>query len=77
MKLTLPDYQQADVLVLDEPLVNLDYKLREALVLELKALLSETQATVIIPVVIRAMLSPSAIRFCCWKRIESCRRAHR
>ena len=39
--------QQADVLVLDEPLVNLDYKLREALVLELKALLSETQATVI------------------------------
>lgn len=39
--------QQADVLVLDEPLVNLDYKLREALILELKALLSETQATVI------------------------------
>ncbi|MEC8437742.1 MAG: ABC transporter ATP-binding protein [Pseudomonadota bacterium] len=39
--------QQADVLVLDEPLVNLDYKLREALVLELKTLLAETGATVI------------------------------
>jgi len=39
--------QQADVLVLDEPLVNLDYKLREALILELKTLLSETRATVI------------------------------
>ena len=39
--------QQADVLVLDEPLVNLDYKLREALIVELKALLTETRATVI------------------------------
>ena len=39
--------QRADVLVLDEPLVNLDYKLREALVLELKTLLAETGATVI------------------------------
>ena len=39
--------QQADVLVLDEPLVNLDYKLREALVVELKTLLAETRATVI------------------------------
>jgi len=39
--------QQADVLVLDEPLVNLDYKLREALILELKTLLAETRSTVI------------------------------
>ena len=39
--------QQADVLVLDEPLVNLDYKLREALIVELKALLAETRSTVI------------------------------
>jgi glycerol transport system ATP-binding protein len=39
--------QRADVLLLDEPLVNLDYKLREALVLELKTLLAETGATVI------------------------------
>ena len=39
--------QRADVLVLDEPLVNLDYKLREALVLELKTLLAETGAAVI------------------------------
>ena len=35
------------MLVLDEPLVNLDYKLREALVVELKTLLAETRATVI------------------------------
>ena len=35
--------QQADVLVLDEPLVNLDYKLREALVLELKTLAETKQ----------------------------------
>ena len=39
--------QGADVLVLDEPLVNLDYKLREALVVELKTLLAETASTVI------------------------------
>ena len=39
--------QRADVLVLDEPLVNLDYKLREALVVELKALLASSEATVI------------------------------
>lgn len=39
--------QQAQVLVLDEPLVNLDYKLREALAFQLKTLLAETRATVI------------------------------
>ncbi|MGE0623595.1 MAG: ABC transporter ATP-binding protein [Pseudomonadales bacterium] len=37
----------ADVLVMDEPLVNLDYKLREALQLELRNLLHELGATVI------------------------------
>ncbi|MEM8768938.1 MAG: ABC transporter ATP-binding protein, partial [Pseudomonadota bacterium] len=37
----------ADVLVMDEPLVNLDYKLREALQLELAALLHELGLTVI------------------------------
>jgi len=37
----------ADVLVMDEPLVNLDYKLREALQLELSTLLRELGATVI------------------------------
>jgi glycerol transport system ATP-binding protein len=35
------------VLVMDEPLVNLDYKLREAMQLELKALLKETGMSVI------------------------------
>ena len=39
--------KQARVLLLDEPLVNLDYKLREALQGELKALLSD-RATVVI-----------------------------
>ena len=39
--------QQARVLLLDEPLVNLDYKLREALVLELQGLLQQTDTTVI------------------------------
>lgn len=39
--------QQARVLLLDEPLVNLDYKLREALVIELQSLLKQTQTTVI------------------------------
>ncbi len=37
----------ADVLVMDEPLVNLDYKLRESLQLELKSLLHELGVTVI------------------------------
>ncbi len=37
----------ADVLVMDEPLVNLDYKLREALQVELAALLHELGLTVI------------------------------
>ena len=39
--------QQAQVLVLDEPLVNLDYKLRETLVLELQSLLQQSGTTVI------------------------------
>jgi glycerol transport system ATP-binding protein len=39
--------QQARVLLLDEPLVNLDYKLREALVLELQGLLQQSDTTVI------------------------------
>jgi glycerol transport system ATP-binding protein len=39
--------QQARVLLLDEPLVNLDYKLREALVLELQELLQQSDTTVI------------------------------
>ena len=39
--------QRARVLLLDEPLVNLDYKLREALVLELQGLLQQTDTTVI------------------------------
>lgn len=39
--------KQASVLLLDEPLVNLDYKLREALQGELKTLLSD-RATVVI-----------------------------
>lgn len=37
----------ATVLVMDEPLVNLDFKLREALMLELRALLHDQQLTVI------------------------------
>ncbi len=37
----------AQVLVMDEPLVNLDYKLREALQLELRALLGELDLCVI------------------------------
>ena len=37
----------ADVLVMDEPLVNLDYKLREALTSELRNLLRDTRLTVI------------------------------
>jgi len=39
--------KQADVLLLDEPLVNLDFKLREALELDLRALL-HASATVVI-----------------------------
>jgi glycerol transport system ATP-binding protein len=39
--------QQAQVLVLDEPLVNLDYKLRETLVLELRSLLQHSGTSVI------------------------------
>jgi glycerol transport system ATP-binding protein len=39
--------KSAAVLVLDEPLVNLDYKLREALELELRGLLHEIGTTVI------------------------------
>ena len=37
----------ADVLVMDEPLVNLDFKLREALTVELRSLLAE-QSTVVV-----------------------------
>ena len=39
--------QRAQVLVLDEPLVNLDYKLRETLVLELRSLLQQSGTSVI------------------------------
>ena len=39
--------KSADVLVMDEPLVNLDYKLRESLQLELRALLREFGMSVI------------------------------
>ena len=39
--------KNADVLVMDEPLVNLDYKLRESLQLELSELLRELDLTVI------------------------------
>ncbi|MDP6375791.1 MAG: ABC transporter ATP-binding protein [Pseudomonadales bacterium] len=39
--------QDAGVLVMDEPLVNLDYKLREELEMELRALLADTDLTVI------------------------------
>ena len=39
--------QRAQVLVLDEPLVNLDYKLRETLVLELRSLLQHSGTSVI------------------------------
>jgi len=39
--------KNAQVLVMDEPLVNLDYKLREALTLELQSLLHEQSLTVI------------------------------
>ena len=39
--------QQAQVLVLDEPLVNLDYKLRESLVLELQGALQQAGTAVI------------------------------
>ena len=39
--------KEANVLVMDEPLVNLDYKLREALTLELQALLHEQSLTVV------------------------------
>jgi len=39
--------RSADVLVMDEPLVNLDYKLREALQLELRNLLHQSQMSVI------------------------------
>lgn len=39
--------KEADVLLLDEPLVNLDFKLREALELELRGLLKETGTVVI------------------------------
>lgn len=39
--------KSASVLLLDEPLVNLDYKLREALQLELRSLLHETDMSVI------------------------------
>ena len=38
---------EADVLVMDEPLVNLDFKLREALSVELRGLLGE-QSTVVV-----------------------------
>jgi glycerol transport system ATP-binding protein len=37
----------ADVLVMDEPLVNLDYKLRESLTSELRTLLHESGVTVV------------------------------
>jgi len=39
--------KEAQVLLLDEPLVNLDYKLREALALELRSLLDDSDTTVI------------------------------
>ena len=39
--------KSADVLVMDEPLVNLDYKLREALQLELRELLGDLKLTVL------------------------------
>jgi glycerol transport system ATP-binding protein len=39
--------KEGKVLLLDEPLVNLDYKLREALALELRGLLNDTDTTVI------------------------------
>ena len=39
--------READVLLLDEPLVNLDFKLREALQIELRQLLRDTKTTVI------------------------------
>ena len=39
--------KEAQVLLLDEPLVNLDYKLREALALELRGLLRDSDTTVI------------------------------
>ena len=39
--------KEASVLLLDEPLVNLDFKLREALEVELKGLLAKTGTTVV------------------------------
>jgi len=39
--------KEAQVLLLDEPLVNLDYKLREALALELRSLLEDSETTVV------------------------------
>lgn len=39
--------KQAQILVLDEPLVNLDYKLRESLVLELRGVLQQAGTAVI------------------------------
>ncbi len=39
--------KEAQVLLLDEPLVNLDYKLREALALELRSLLEASDTTVV------------------------------